>query len=122
MTYTLELQIPGLPKRTNNNSGNWRARHAEATKWKRLVINAVRWSGKQRTHPLPKAQLTLTRASSVCPDFDGLVSGFKHVLDGLIEAGVIENDKIKNIGVPTYNWTKAPRGKGHITVLVEEVA
>lgn len=124
MSYRLELSIRGLPKRTNNNTGNWRARHAEARKWKRLVSEAVleiHPSWLYEPKPLARAKLTLTRHSSAEPDFDGLVSGFKHVIDGLIEVGVIANDKRENIGIPDYQWIKCARNEGKIEIIVEEI-
>jgi hypothetical protein len=119
MSYVLELEIPGLPKRTNNAQANWRAKYAEAKKWKRLVLNAVVFARKQPKAPCQKAQVTLTRHSSVRPDFDGLVSSFKHVIDGLILAKVIVNDNHDVIGVPEYLWEKAPPKLGRITIKVE---
>ena len=71
--------------------------------------------------PLSRAKLTLTRYSSVCPDPDGLVSSFKSVLDGLVECGVLENDRFTNIGMPTYAWEKAPKNEGKAKVIVEEI-
>ncbi len=70
--------------------------------------------------PLKKARLVLTRYSSNSPDFDGLVSSFKHVIDGLVDAGVIQNDKFENIGAPEYVWEKCGRRAGKITVEVFE--
>lgn len=72
--------------------------------------------------PLKKAKITLTRHSSVSPDFDGLVSSFKHILDGLIDAKVIQNDKFENIGAPEYVWEKTGRRAGRVTIEVLEVA
>ncbi len=92
----------------------------EARKWKDLVSLAV--STRVPAKPLEKARLTLTRYSSVEPDFDGLVSSFKHPIDGLIQAKVLENDKMSNIGVPTYAWEQVPPGKGKIRIEVREVA
>ena len=95
---------------------------AEARKWKHAVCDQVILLKLMPPRPLPKAKLTLTRHSMIQPDYDGLVSAFKHVIDGLIEARVLENDKMNNIGAPTYLWEKAPRSKGFITIKVEEVA
>lgn len=120
MKYLLEFTIVGLPKRTNNNHASWRGRAAEARKWKRAVIAHVDARNKPKT-PLKKAKLTLTRYSSSEPDFDGLVSGFKHCVDGLIEAGVIENDKMSNVGIPTYQWERVARNSGHVRIKVEEL-
>lgn len=116
----LEFTIPGLPKQTNQSlRGSWRAKHAEAKKWKGFV--RVYALGKWRGAPAIRANLTLTRHSSVEPDYDGLVSGLKHVIDGLVECGILANDKSANIGVPTYRWEKAKPGKGCVSVRLEEV-
>lgn len=117
----LDIEIPGLPKRTNNSQSSWRARMAESRKWKMLVADFVILGKRRPPKPLTKAKLTLTRRSSVRPDSDGLVSSFKHVIDGLIAAGVIANDRYENIGMPTYLWEKAPRNKGSIRIVVEEM-
>ncbi len=69
--------------------------------------------------PLKKAHLTLTRHSSIRPDSDGLVSSFKHVIDGLVDTKIIVDDDYKTIGMPTYLWEKAPAKKGYITIKVE---
>lgn len=85
----------------------------------RSVFFATRASKPQL--PLKKAKLTLTRHSSYEPDFDGLVSSFKQIIDGLVEAKILENDKRENIDVPCYLWKKALRGHGKITVRIEEI-
>lgn len=120
--YRLEFELLGLPGMTNVASGksrHWREAHREANKWKAHVALVVR--GKRPLKPLKRAKLTLTRCSSVSPDSDGLVSGFKHVIDGLVIAGVLENDRYENIEMPTYLWRKVPAGMGMIRVVVEEV-
>lgn len=118
--YRLEFEIMGLPRMTNSRkSSHWRVIHREAEDWKMRVILYAK-SARPKV-PLARAKLTLTRCSSSSPDSDGLVSGFKHVIDGLVIAGVLENDKFVNIGMPTYLWRKVPAGKGMIRVVVEEV-
>lgn len=118
--YYLEFRIDGLPKTTNSMaSATWQTRHGHAKKWKRAVWRNV-WHLKPE-HALFKAKLTLTRYSSKEIDYDGLVSSFKHVIDGLVEAGVLVNDKLENIGVPVYKWEKCSPKAGHITVRVEEI-
>jgi hypothetical protein len=114
----IEFELPGLPRTTNASNVHWRIRHTHAKKWKDLVIIAARSKGLP-DEPLKKAKLTLTRFSAREPDFDGLVSSFKHVIDGLIDAAVIADDKQSVIGQPTYNWVYAFRNKGKISVKVE---
>jgi hypothetical protein len=118
--YRLEFTVAGLPKTTNakRGFGHWAQYYSEGVKWKKNVIPFL--ANKKPPQPLPKAKLTLTRGSSVEPDFDGLVSSFKHVIDALVDGGIIVNDKMQNIGQPTYLWQKAPQGEGFIKVIVEE--
>lgn len=68
---------------------------------------------------LASAVLLLTRVSSVEPDYDGLVSSFKHVIDGLVEIGILKSDKPSCIK-STYVWERGSRGHGKIKVLVKE--
>jgi hypothetical protein len=118
VTYSIEFEIPGLPLMSNNLlRGNWRPRFAHSKKWKREVYHAVH-APMRPAKPLEKAKLTLTRISSVEPDFDGLVSGFKPVVDGLVECGVLFSDKPSCIS-PEYKWEKGPKGQGKIRVKVE---
>jgi hypothetical protein len=120
-TYRVEFILPGLPKMKNlkRTMGHWAQAHREASKWKRMVKSYL--NNKRPAKPLEKAKLTLTRGSSVEPDFDGLVSGFYHVIDGLVEANILVNDKPSNIGSPTYLWEKAAQGKGFVKIIVEEI-
>lgn len=119
--YYLEITLPGLPKTTNSKRrfAHWAQQNLEANQWKRSIKAYL--VSKKPPAPLKQAKLTLTRYSSVEPDYDGLVSSFKHLIDGLTEAGVIENDRRENIGVPDYRWEKAAQGKGFIKVVVEEI-
>lgn len=90
--------------------------------WKQQVISFVKFNRLGPPKPLPMAKVTLTRCSSSEPDFDGLVGSFKNVLDGLVAALVIEDDKMSNIGAPDYRWEKASPGGGKIRIVVEEIA
>ena len=120
-TYTLKLELPGLPRMTNpsGRKNHWRDRHKESQKWKELVALSV---GRNKPpHPLKKAKLKLIRYSSVSPDPDGLVSGFKHIIDGLVSCGVLYNDKMENIGMPHYDWQRTSPKKGKVSIEVEEV-
>lgn len=98
---------------------NWRTKHGQAKKWKQLVFIAV--SKHIPDKPFMKAKLTLTRFSAKRPDFDGLVAGFKPVIDGLVEAGVITNDDFSVVGVPEYLHEIMPPKKGKIKIKVEEL-
>lgn len=119
--YKLEFEIKGLPKMSNALlRGHWRSKIAYTQRWKYHVRIAC--LGEEPKAPLARAKLTLTRCSTVEPDFDGLVSGFKPIVDGLVEAKILANDKSGNIGQPVYLWELAKRGKGCVRIKVEEVA
>lgn len=118
MSYELEFEIKGLPRMTNKQARNsWQARMVEANKWKNEVVKEC--FGKEPSEPLKKATITLTRFSSYEPDFDGIVSGFKHILDGLKIAKIIIDDKMSVIGNPEYKWEKAKQREGKIKVHVK---
>lgn len=120
--YRLVLELPGLPRMTNPSgakSTHWRVVKAERDQWKGIVHSIAKAAGLPRA-PCKTARLHLTRYSSVSPDPDGLVSGFKAIVDGLVEAGVLANDRFENIGMPTYDWQKVKPKQGRIRVVVEE--
>jgi Holliday junction resolvase RusA-like endonuclease len=114
--FKLEITLPFLTKPINAQSKNWRAVHADRKKIKESV--AWRVKGLEPKHPLRKAWVECERHSSNSPDYDGLVSSFKSVIDGLTEAGVIEDDNMEIIGMPSFRWFKAPKGKGFIVIRV----
>jgi hypothetical protein len=91
--------------------------HRLAQEWKGRAIVAAKAEGVPQA-PLKHARLVLTRYSSVSPDPDGLVSGFKAIVDGLVAAGVLENDRFDNIGMPDYRWEKVPQRAGKVRVEV----
>lgn len=118
--YVIVFEIVGLPKMSNQLlRGHWRVKHEHAVKWKKAVAVSVMLNGKKPPQPLVSAALTITRVSSSRPDYDGLVSGGKALIDGLVECGVLSGDKHENIGAPTYLWEKGSKGHGKVRVKVE---
>jgi Holliday junction resolvase RusA-like endonuclease len=118
--YKLEFEIPTLPAMTNAKQKHWRIVRKEETMMKTLVAFSVPMD-QRPTCPLKQAALVLTRFSSKAPDPDGLVSGFKNVIDGLVEIGVLEDDSYEHIGMPHYRWEKVKKGEGKIRVQVFEL-
>jgi len=101
---------------TNTSRVHWRKIHKERKRWKMLVWMAT--LGERPKEPFKKAQLTLTRFSAREPDYDGLVSSFKAILDGLVEAKIIADDRPSVVGQPTFRWEKTNPGSGRIRVEV----
>lgn len=123
MAYMLNILIPVLPETTNaarHANGHWTARAAKDKHIKKLTWQLVMENGKPR-NPLPRAKVTLIRYSSSEPDYEGLVSSFKPILDSLTESKVIKDDNCDVIGIPTYLWGKTKPGAGYIKVIVEEI-
>lgn len=114
IAFTLNV----LPKTTNaGDRRHYMVKTQEKNAIHALVAHAIRAHLPRAPHQSVK--LTLTRNSSVEPDYDGLVSSFKHVIDGLVKARFLANDKRENIGVADYQWRKAKPGKGFIEVAIE---
>ncbi len=86
--------------------------------WKAKVNASI--AGKLPQEPLKRASLTLVRYSSIEPDFDGLVSSFKAILDAL-KGRVIEDDRPSCIGSPICKWEKTAPKQGRVKVIVEEI-
>lgn len=119
MAYRLKIELEGLPRMSNlGNKSHWRYAHAEAMRWQTAVVSKV--GIFKPLKPLKKAKLTLIRFSAVAPDYDGLVRGFKCVVDGLVRAGVLEDDKLENTGQWNCHWEKTSRAHGRILILVDE--
>lgn len=121
--YRLEITLTGLPKRINQFHGSsWQVKYAESRKWQlRLYAKMLITKQHSPPEPLNKANVTLIRHSSRCPDYDGLVSSFKRVIDALKKLNVIKDDNMNVIGKPEYQWVQSNPKHGFITVIVEEV-
>lgn len=99
--YSLEIEL-GLSATDANKTlrGNRFAHNAVRQKVKREVGLLVH--GKTPEKPLTKFYLTFTRHSPGTLDFDNLVSSLKPVIDGLVIAGVIQDDNwdyIRSVGL-----------------------
>lgn len=109
------MGLPPLP----NAKKHWRKVSSDRKKWR--TWSALTFCDKRPPAPLQRAKLTLTRHSSSEPDYDGLVASFKSVVDGLVDAKVLVNDKPANIGIPEYRWMYERAKLGRITIAIEEV-
>ena len=117
--FSLYLKIDRLPKTINAiGRSHWAIKAKEAKEWRHEVDYLC--YGKRPPRPLERAFVRYVRHSARAPDADGLVSSFKHVQDGLITAGIIEDDKWVNIGMPIYEWVKCPQKSGFIEIFVTE--
>lgn len=120
----IEFELPGLPATANGRRrmAHWVQASKESNRWKNDVYFKLLEINKRPRRPMHQARLHLIRHSSSEPDFDGLVSSFKPIIDGLVLSGVLVNDRSANIAQPHYHWEYAPAKAGKITVRVYEVA
>jgi hypothetical protein len=103
-----------------SGKSHWRHAHNEAKKWKQWVADAVLAAGGPPRTPLVRYRLALARFSSSEPDYDGLVRGFKVLIDGLREAGVLKDDKLSNTGPWACRWYRCKPKEGRMFVSVVE--
>ena len=116
----IKLEIKDLPKMPNSLiRKHWAIVTKEKNKWHGLVKLFLSYHKPKA--PFKKAKLVLTRYSMRAPDYDGLVGSFKYVLDGLVKAGVIVDDKVSVIGQSEYKWVQAKKVDQRIEVTIENV-
>lgn len=118
MKLVLEVTIEGLPPIISNGAHrHWRVAAGIRRAW---VTRAMAHFLKHKPRePYKKAKLTLTRASSRQPDYDGLVISMKPIIDALKQAGIIYDDGPNIIGQPEYRWERVGRRAGFVRVRVE---
>lgn len=121
MVFTFEY--PELPLRYNQlaRGVTWKKNKAERIKWSNRIAREMQAQKLRLQSPLTRAQIQCIRYSSVAPDYDGLVSSFKFVIDSLVLNGIIRNDDMRTIGMPYFTWKRASPGKGKILVTVLSV-
>lgn len=115
MSYTLDLEIQTLPLLPNQLL---RKHWSVVMKEKRLWHDLVGWSLKARerpSEPLGRARIWFTRRSRSEPDPDGLVGGFKYVLDALVANRVLVDDT-RQVVEPMYAWLRSRQGSIRIQV------
>lgn len=118
--YELEIEIKGLPKLINQLAWeHWTKKKKHNDLWKKNVALAVGLNKPEK--PLEKAKLTLTRYSSREPDFDGLVSSWKSLIDSLVICGVLKDDTQKVIGQSEFLWEKTSPKNGRVRIKIMEV-
>lgn len=121
MSYLLEFELEGLPSLqvAGSGGGHWRKRHAEIKRWKQAVRGAVLGNFDLPDEPLARVRMRCERFSHREPDWDNLVASFKPIRDGLVEIGVMIDDKPSVLVVCEHRWSKAKRGEGRVRVRLE---
>lgn len=110
MKLTIPGRLPGLNDMIDTARGN---RYASA-KQKKEYTELVAWCAKRARLPhFDRVDIVITwHEPHRQRDKDNIMAGQKFVLDGLVEAGVLENDGWKQIGDVTHRFrvdAKNPR-------------
>lgn len=113
-TGTGRIKIYGLPRMANKIPKTWQARAALTRKWKTAVAREL--VGLAPKKPWSWLRVEFIRHSSVEPDFDGLVHGFKPLRDALVKYGFVKDDAPKFFEA-VYKWEKAPARKGFVEIV-----
>lgn len=119
--YILNIAIPSLPKMPNVTiwSNNFKVNDHNKNWYNIIYFSTRKYVPKS---PIEKYKIKLTRYASREPDYDGLVGSFKPVVDGLIKANIIKDDKLSNSGKWDVNWVyEKTRKNGRIEIYIEEV-
>lgn len=117
----IKFTINGLPKLPNQLlRKHWSVIMKEGRRWRAFTRLAVGYQIPPK--PFALVKVTLTRHSVRQPDFDGLVGSFKYVLDGLVKAGVMVDDKASVIVESKYAWQKSKLIDQRIEITVEKVS
>lgn len=115
-----EFRIDFLPQLPNQIMyQHWSKKMNEAKRWKALVLSMCILH-KIKDLKLKNSRIYFTRFSSNKPDKINNAASFKHVLDGLTEAGVIVDDAPEFVD-DKYAWEKTSRLNGHITIKIEDL-
>lgn len=120
MRLIAEFDIEGTPELINAiGRKSWYIKARSSKLWRSRVSNKC-YLHKISGLGLDKAVLTYTRHSMKQPDFDNLAISFKACQDGLVDAGVLVDDKPQVIGAPTYLWKfRERRLGGMISIKIE---
>lgn len=111
---TGRIKIAGLPAMANHAASSWQARAKATKKWKTKVAREL--VGLAPNKPWNWLRCEFIRHSSVEPDYDGLVHGFKPLRDALVKYGFVKDDAPKYFEA-VYKWEKAPMRKGFVEIV-----
>lgn len=119
--YSLEIEIDIAPTDSNRILG--RNHFAKHTIFKKVKSQVNEQSlGKRPLSPLKSFRISATRFSPKFMDFDNLVSSLKPVIDGLVLAKVLTDDKWEFLNGSNYHLDQVKSKDKKIIIKVEEVA
>jgi hypothetical protein len=119
--FELRLEIDQLPKALNKTlNAHWRKQRRLGKMWDLVIESKVR--SMKPKEPLKKASISIVRHSHRNLDYDGLVGSMKPVVDALVTAGVLLDDRWSVLGKWNVDQVFRPKKKGPLLeIVVQEV-
>ena len=117
----MKIRIPGELPHLNEIIEKSKQHWAAYSKMKKKHTNAAAWIAKANLEPMEKVDLTfIWYCKNRRKDKDNIIVGQKFVIDGLVEAGIIENDGWKQIGTLLHQF-RVDKENPRVEVIIEEV-
>ena len=121
--YRLSFTVQGVPKSLNGllnmKTRSYHQYNNYKQEWKRSI--EMECSDLLPGVPLEFAKIKLVRCYYRFLDYDNLVGSMKPVVDGLVSAGVLMDDKYTNTGPWDVSQEKIPKKLGgYVKVYVTE--
>ena len=116
--FTYEGKFPSRNQAENAARTHWAAGY----KLKKEYTDSVAWQAKaQNVGSYSKAHLTITFVEpNKRRDYDNVISGLKYLLDGLVVAKVIPDDRPKYIDI-TIKPIQVDKDNPRVEVVIEEI-
>lgn len=122
--YSLHLRIHHASLKSLNVSlrSHWTVRQRVNKQWDRLIYCMVSEKNAVPLRPLEKAHIRVIRHSHRMLDFDGLVGSLKPVIDSLVSARVILDDRWSVLGKWDVDQVFRQKKEGNLLeIFVSEV-
>ena len=114
--YQIDLTFHELPPSLNVTlRKHWKAQRRVGKHWDDIVAQAL--IGKMPPAPLAQARITIVRHFWASMDYDGVVGSMKPVVDALVSAGVIADDRWKVTGPWIIDQKFRPKKEGPLLTL-----
>ena len=96
MTVTLNLTLTDVPIRTSNAGGGWKPQNAHRQATRLVVKNRAKQQPVKFDVPV-QIRVTLLAPDGYRRDVDNLAETVKPIIDGLVDAGWIEDDNFRHV-------------------------
>lgn len=116
MQYIIKGQLPTLNDHDKANRSN----RFVGAKMKKEATDLVAWQLINKPKITEPCYISFHWHYSSRHDFDNIRMGTKYILDGMVKAGILEDDNQKHVlGFNGDKFTKVPKGEEYVIVSVE---